>query len=377
MNLAWLAATLMATHGLSQIISVAIAHGRLRRGRQPPAVTEPITVIRPARGHDHAFDRTMGSTFRLQHDAGIRLVFCVDDEDDEAVPAIRQMIADHPDADAELLIGHDSISENPKLNNIMKGWRTARTDAIVIVDSNVVLPPDFIARQFAAWDANTAVVSQTAVGVEPKGFAAELECAFLNSLQARWLLAGDSVGLGFALGKSLMFRRSLVDRAGGIEVLAQEAAEDIAATKMAWRLGLRARLARMPLNHPVGRRRFRDVWQRQLRWARLRRVGVPRAYPSEIFLGGLLPIGYATALAIAGIIPGVAALAYAAAWYGLEAWLTYRAGWPLTAATPLAWIARDLLIPPLWIAGFLGRGFEWRGNAMTTSTIRTDKRLPR
>jgi ceramide glucosyltransferase len=40
------------------------------------------------------------------------------------------------------------------------------------------------------------------------------------------------------------------------------------------------------------------------------------------------------------------------------------AGWHLTVRSPLAWMLRDILLPPIWIGGWVGRGFVWRGNQM-------------
>lgn len=39
-------------------------------------------------------------------------------------------------------------------------------------------------------------------------------------------------------------------------------------------------------------------------------------------------------------------------------------GWQLGWASPFAWITRDLMLPVLWIQGWAGHGFTWRGNAM-------------
>ena len=63
--------------------------------------------------------------------------------------------------------------------------------------------------------------------------------------------------------------------------------------------------------------------------------------------------------------PGTAVLFAALTWYGVEAALAVVAGWPLDRWTPLAWITRDLLLPWLWVKGWTGDNFEWRGNAMT------------
>jgi ceramide glucosyltransferase len=55
----------------------------------------------------------------------------------------------------------------------------------------------------------------------------------------------------------------------------------------------------------------------------------------------------------------------ALAWYGSEAALAGVAGWPLNQWSLPAWIARDLMLPWLWVQGWVGDQFEWRGNAMT------------
>lgn len=365
MAFAWLGFALLSAHGVAQVASTLIAMLRLRR-RPSRLATEPppITLIRPACGTEYGFAETMGSSFALRHKA-VQILFCVESELDPAVPLLRQMIADHPEVDAQLLIGRDAISTNPKLNNIAKGWHAASAEWIAIADSNVILPPDYVDGLFEIWDDKTGVISHLGVGSEADGPAAEIECAFLNALQARWLLAGDSIGVSFPIGKSLLFRRSIVDRAGGLSALATETvAEDIAATKMCWRLRLRPRIARRPLVRPVGHVRLGEVWRRQLRWAKIRHNGFPLYYWGEAFLGAFIPAIAALLLTLGGHLPVAAALGYFVAWYGLEAILSRRAGWWLTLRTPLAWIVRDFMIPLIWVAGFFGREIEWRGNAI-------------
>jgi ceramide glucosyltransferase len=51
-------------------------------------------------------------------------------------------------------------------------------------------------------------------------------------------------------------------------------------------------------------------------------------------------------------------------WYNCEALLAHTAGWPLSKRSPLAWIARDLLLPAIWINAWLADEFVWRGNAV-------------
>ena len=52
------------------------------------------------------------------------------------------------------------------------------------------------------------------------------------------------------------------------------------------------------------------------------------------------------------------------AWYGAEALLARAFGWPLRLRSPLFWIARDLLLPVLWVRAWTLKGYDWRGAAV-------------
>src|SRR4030095_13502106 len=108
-------------------------------------------------GIENYLEATLSSTFWLQYPI-YEIIFCVAHADDAALPLIRRLIARHPTVQAKLLVGDDRISDNPKLNNLAKGWQAARYDWVVLADSNVLLLPDSIARLFARWRADTGLV---------------------------------------------------------------------------------------------------------------------------------------------------------------------------------------------------------------------------
>ena len=161
------------------------------------------------------------------------------------MPTVQRLIAAHPEVPARLLVGNETISDNPKLNNVCKGWRAAAHDWLVMADSNVLMPRDYLGRLLAAWRPDTGLVASPPIGGRPEGFWAELECAFLNTYQARWQYVADSIGLGFAQGKSMLYRKSDIEKAGGIKLLAAEPAEDAATTKI-----VRAAIARCLVDRP-------------------------------------------------------------------------------------------------------------------------------
>jgi ceramide glucosyltransferase len=281
------------------------------------------------------------------------------------------LIAAYPGTAAQLLIGDDQVSANPKLNNVVKGWGAASHAWIVIADSNVLMPRDYIQRLFASWRADTGLVASPPIGSQPRGFWAEIECALLNTYQARWQYIVDSFGRGFAQGKTMLWRRADLERAGGIGALGKEVAEDAAATKIVRSAGLKVRLADRPLAQPLGHRSAGEVWNRQLRWARLRRASFFFYFLPECLSGGVLPMICAVILANAfGWSMPLCAAGLGAIWYGSEMALAAAAGWHVSPLHPLYGFIRDLILPVLFIGALHGNDFVWRGNAMQVQRMR-------
>lgn len=346
--------------------------GRTQQRRCGTSPSLPVSLVRPVCGIDQYDGLTLSSGFLLDH-PNYEQIFCCASKSDPAVTLVNTLMERFEQTDACLLVGDDRLTPNPKLNNLVKAWPVARAPWIAIADSNVYMPPDYLDQLFSAWRDDTGLVCSPPVGSLPEGFWAEVECAFLNTYQARWQLAADMIGFGFAQGKSMLWRRDVLDRAGGILALGSEIAEDAAATKVVREQGLRVRLVDRPFEQPLGYRTARQIWNRQLRWARLRRATFAGFFVPEIATGFVPPlIAAAFAVAAADADPILSFAALFAAWYLPEALLNTRAGWHWSYATPVAWLARDLLIPVVWVFAWFGRGFEWRGNAMSTADRMAD-----
>lgn len=323
----------------------------------------PVTLLRPACGRDAFDEETLGSSFHLDY-PDYKVIFCVQRPNDPVLPLLRHLMAAYPHVPSTLLIGDARETGNPKLDNVLKGWDAATTEWVCMTDSNLLLPRDYLATLIDSWGPDTGLVSAPPYGSRPEGWAARFECAFLNGNQARLQYLADSLGRGFAQGKTLFFNKPLLDRAGGLRLLGRQLAEDVAATRTIRGMNRRVTLAPLPYPQPIGRRKLGDVVSRQLRWSRVRRDGFPGFFLLEPMNGAVLPTAsLATALLATGQDLHLA-LAYAALWYLGEAILMRRAGWPAgwrnIAVLPL----RDLAIPAIWAATFLSRSFEWRGTAM-------------
>ena len=355
-----------------QLAGTGLAWSAMTKPPRPDARRDRpgITVIRPVCGLENNLEETLTTTFLADYPE-FELIFCAALPNDPAIPLVNRLIAAHPNVPARMLVGDDRVSGNPKLNNCVKGWHAARYDLILLADSNVLLPPDYLNRLMEVWTPGTGLVSSPPIGIRPIGFWARLECAFLNTFQARWQLATSRLGNGFAQGKMLFWPRDLLERAGGIEILGREMAEDVASTKVVRAAGLHVRLPGRFFAQPIGARSFDAVWSRQVRWARVRRLGFLVYFLPELLAGAALPT-LATLILIAHGLSPWALPALLILWFGPEYLLARVGDWPRKPVDIAAWLLRDALLPPLWFASWAGSSFEWRGNVMTADDIPGD-----
>lgn len=356
---------------LHLVTAVAVAARRSTRPVRPDLQQIPVTLIRPVCGLDATERETIASSFHLSH--GVHeVIFCCACPNDPAVAFIQELMRRHPEVDASLLIGDEHRGPNPKLDNMAKGWDASKYEWVVFADSNLMLPPDYLALVLMSWREDTGLVCAPPIGAAPQSFWSQVECVWLNTYQARWQYAADAFDYGFAQGKTMLWRRSQLMAAGGIGALSRELAEDAAATKLVRGAGFKVRLAEPCIVQPLGVRTFEQVMQRQVRWAQVRRMPFPIHYAFEIGSTGLLPIGLAAVLgwrlsdddetAMAAASAAAAAAMVAMLWYGTELVLAARLGWWVFPTSILAMIVRDCLIPVVWLLGWGRNSYVWRGN---------------
>lgn len=351
------------------LISIGTAMVRARPPRRPvpaPSGAPGVSLVRPVCGLDNYYEDALGSSFAIEYPE-YEVIFCVARANDPAVPVVERMIADHPEIPAQLIIGDENVSANPKLNNCVRGWDAARYDWIILSDANVLIPRDFIQRLLSSWRPRTGLVCSMPLGSRPDNLWAELECAFLNTYEARWQYFAEALGKGFAQGKSMMCRRDIIEKGGGIRALASDIIEDAAATKLVRAQGLGVNLVvGSPFEQPLGKRSFREVVLRQLRWARTRRKTFPLFFAPEIFAtAALAAAGLSFAAYCLGWNIPATILGFAIFWYGPEFLLARSNGWHHSWRMPFLFALRDILLPLIYIDAWCTNDFVWRGTAMT------------
>ncbi|MCB1480573.1 MAG: glycosyltransferase [Rhodobiaceae bacterium] len=352
------------------LATAALTILRLRRPAVSPgqsALSEPVGVIVPVAGLDAREAKIATTALRLVN-PDVEIVFCAFDESEPAVAVVRAALEQHPDANARLLIGREHTTRNPKLDNIEKGYAAISADLAVSVDGNIDVPADLIGRLMSVHDARTGVSSAVPIGTQPETFAADVECAALNTFYARWQFCADELGDGKANGKVFMVRRSLLERAGGVDKLGSDTAEDASATKIANGFGLKTRLITSPVAWPIGARSLAEVWSRYLRWAQLRKQSYPALYVLESLITPAPAMVLAAGIAYAhDLSPFSVMMLLLVIWYGVEAALAHAVGWPWTWRFFPACLVRDAMMVTIWPIAMVKRTYLWRGRIIDTS----------
>jgi len=349
----WLAA--MIVHFGAAALALRQPETRARLATNPER--PPVSILIPVKRAEHAMEAALAAAFRRDY-PGFEIVIAAARADAPALPVAERVRAQVPGVPSRVIVSETPVAASPKVNNLAQALADAAHDHVLILDSNIRLAPGQLARFMAHLVPGTGLAVAAQVAVEPQGFAAEIECAFINGYQGRLFLAASALDWGFGIGKAMLFRRSDFARAGGIPAIARSVLEDHAISKSLARIGLKTAIVGTVVAQHLGRRDWREVWNRQFRWMVCRRFEEPLAHALEPFMGALAAsLAGAGAAALAGLSPWLVGLGTAAAWFAAEAVFLARKGWGIRPASPLAWMLREALMPLMW------------ARAWTTSTV--------
>ncbi|MCC7347957.1 MAG: glycosyltransferase, partial [Variibacter sp.] len=325
----------------------------------------PVTAIMPMHGLEPELSENLDRLFGQDYPR-FEVMLAFTRADSPAIALARQAMQRWPGVTSTLLIGESTQFVDPKVRNEFKALEAAKTDFVYIVDSNVSLPPDALRLSMRQMQEGVALVTAVAVAARPGNPAGHLETAFLNGFGARHLLAGSALGLDIVLGKSLLVRWSEPLRRAVPEQFSRIGSEDTGFLYAAHTLAMRARVSEATVAHPVGARRWHAFWHRHARWTIYRRLYYPVSFGLEI-ASGFWPAVLCGAVGgpTLGLSATAAVALTVAAWFGGEWLLHLIKRWPVGWPSPLAWVARELLLPVLWARALTRREVTWNSTRIS------------
>jgi ceramide glucosyltransferase len=318
-----------------------------------------FSIVAPMAGAEDASPAYVEALRRLS-DEGAEVLICVAGADDGAVAPVRALWPAAP-----ILIGSDTTF-NPKMNNVRKGFEAAGREVVALCDAGIALDLDELCRAAAGLSDEVGLVLALKAGEGPQNFAAEIERAYIDGHQARFLFAADRLGLAVASGGITLLANTTLQRIGNWRGFNRWIADDYSVVRSVRELGMKTRLGVVMPRLPLGRRPWSTVWRRQVRWARTR-LRLP-VWPLVLWepAVGWAATGAAgvAGLAAAGVGAGpiVAAIAgHTIAWVAAEKWFMAGRGLSFGARAACASLAREALVPVLIASAFGSRSIYWRG----------------
>ena len=321
--------------------------------------------MKPLKGADEGLAQNLSTFFTLNY-PDYELIFSVAERDDPAVVIVEQLMEAYPGTRAKLIIGHVEAGPNPKVNNLIRSYEEAQYDWILISDSNVRVRRDYLKRTMGQVETGVGLVTSIVSGHAPEGLGGHLEAVYLNTFYARGMNLADALGHACVVGKSMLLRRSVADRFGGMRNLARYLAEDYMAGRAVESLGMRVVIAADPIPQHIGKYSLASFWARHVRWGRIRKAQAPVTFLFEPLLTSLVS-GVFGAIACSSSF-GCSFLTFLSAhlvvWWFCDALLMGKMSRALNLNFPVIWLARELSAFPLWVHIASGNTVSWRGRTL-------------
>jgi ceramide glucosyltransferase len=328
----------------------------------------PISILKPLKGTDPEMYESFRSHCLLDYPE-YEIIFGVSEEDDPAVELVRKLQTEFPQRSIQLVFCNRNLGTNRKVSNLAQMLPSARYDYLIVNDSDIRIRPDYLQRVVAPLaDAKIGMVTCLYRGIPNKTLGSRLESIGISTDFCGGVLSAREVekGIHFALGSTMVFRRSDLQAIGGFEEIVDYLADDY---ELGYRMstrGLQVKLSEVVVETFLPPYKFRQFFDHQLRWARslrdVRRWG---------YVGVILTFGVPWALLVLASIRGtywawgLAILAVimrmTVALVVGRAVLRDRYVVPWLALVPV----RDLVAVAVWIVSFAGHTVEWRGTSFT------------
>ncbi|MCB9585097.1 MAG: glycosyltransferase [Polyangiaceae bacterium] len=340
---------------------------RVSRKRVPvPQKLPAVSVLKPLCGADAGLEKNL-ETFFLQDHPDFELVFGVEDTADPALLVVDTLRKRYPQVHVQVVVHGPSVVSlaqagiNPKVRNLRGMLPHAVHDLVLVSDSNVAAPPDYLGDLVATHESDPRIglVTNLFAGVAEDTLGAALENVQLNGFCAGGTALPTLLGDSSVVGKSMLFRRSLVQELGGLERVKDVLAEDYVLGKTFQHAGYRVAIASTVLHNVTSKMSLKAFHERHLRWGMLRWRLRPVAYAAELFASPLvlLPLAMATLGPAVGL-----------AWCVSVALLRDVGGWYLLRGAERLWLPlvlsplREVCILFTWGRALFKRHLQWRNN---------------
>ena len=360
---------LLALAGAAYFAMCIVAARRFRRECSRLRISEtpftpPISILKSLKGLDPHMYSAFRSHCSLDYPE-YEVLFGVSDADDPALALVEKLRDEFPQAKLRVVHCPQALGLNGKVSNLVQMLPHARHEHIIINDSDIMVPRDYLQRVLAPL-AQPGVGMVTALyrGLAGRTLGSKLEALGLSTDFSGSVLVARVMkgGIRFAFGATIATSKTVLREIGGLGPLADYLGDDYELGARAAAAGYQVQLADIVVETALPDYSFRDFWAHQLRWAR----NVKDRRGAQYF-GLIVSFGLIWAV--------FAVVAAPRAWWTWLA-LAVTAALRLTSAVVVGrgvladpqvlrdlWLLplRDLVALAIWLVSYFGDEVEWRG----------------
>lgn len=321
----------------------------------------PISILRPICGIDSKTYENLAS-FCQQEYPEYQIIFGVQDPQDPSMEVVRQLIKDFPRLDIQVIASHQTLGANRKVSNLAHAVTKARYDVLLLADSDVHVQPDYLRRVIQP-------LSDPAVGVVTclyrslaQGWVTSLEALSTPTEFLPGVLVSTAMeGIKFAMGQTIVIRRSVLEEIGGFAAIADYLADDFQLGFLPAQAGYKVVLSDYLIDHVMPQSAIAESFYRQTRWLVGIRASRPWGYAGLIFTHGTVT-SLLFLLATGGSALGWSVFSVTWAVRLMMAWFVGIRCLGDPVAQQLFWLVplRDMASFMLWGYSFFGNTVEWR-----------------
>ena len=358
-----LACFALAAAGCAHALAAAALVGRFRRDDAPALPAMPgVTILKPVHGAEAGLYENLRSFCEQDYGGDVQVLFGVHDAGDPAVPIVQRIIAEYPGRALALCVTTDRRGPNPKIANLMGMEARIAHDVVVIADSDIAVPRDYLVRTVAELDrSGVGVVTYLYRGDVRGGVWARLAAMAIDYHFLPNVLVGLAAGLARpCFGATIALKRQTLAAIGGFHAFLAHLADDNAIGVAVRRAGLRVTIPPLVVRHTCAERDAGELLRHELRWARTLRAASPWGYSGLVMTHPLPFAILGTLLSNRALAGGLMIAAAIACRLVLQVQVDHTLG----VRSKSGWLgpARDLLAFGVHFASFFVGVVSWRGH---------------
>jgi ceramide glucosyltransferase len=341
-----------------------VRHMRVRLAPTPNA--QGISILKPLCGHDDDLMANLESFATLDYER-FEVLLGVRDARDAAYPIAVRAARRWPER-MRVVLQRGEPGLNPKVNQLITLFARARYDLIVVSDSNVWAPREYLHEiAVSLADPDIGLTTHPIAGGGERSFGALLDNAYMSTVVAPGMVAARVIaGRALVVGKSMALRRGDLESLGGFEVVKDVLAEDhVMGQLVVHTLRKRVAVAHRAIVNVVRQRSLREFCARYTRWGTIQRRSVGLGLYVVLLVLNPLPL----ALIALAVSPRTSTLlcVVACGLCKLELERTARRSLGMDAPVlrcAFALPVKDVLLLCTWFVGLTRNVVSWRGTRL-------------